>query len=132
MMICRNGIRNVAMLAVVAVFLSIAPTLASADVALRSGVVFEVLKSGVWTWVGAHDDDGKEFWVMVTNCTVGSGGHIEVIEGALYEKLKVESLDRVFEDCYEGTLIRVNGQEFRAYGVHGLPDGCIDLGGAAI
>lgn len=108
-----------------------AHTFAAQGSPLRSGKVFEEVKSGIWSWIGARDSQGDEFWVMAASCTVGIGGTIEVLEGDLHRKLKVEAIDRVFEDCYEGRLIRVNGQELTAYGAHDLPEGCIDLGGGA-
>ena len=96
---------------------------------LRSGEVFEVVSAGIWSWVGARDSEGDEFWIMASDGVVGTGARIEVLKGAWHERLRVDALDRVFEDCYEGRLIRVNGQDVSAYGAHGLPEGCIDLGG---
>ena len=124
--------RHIAVILAVSFFLGVAPGLASEKEPLRSGEVYEVVKSGVWIWIGVRDDAGEAFWVMATNCTVGVGGNLELLEGKFHEGIRSKLLRRTFENCYEGTLIRVNGQEFSAYGVHGLPDGCIDLSGGTI
>jgi hypothetical protein len=101
----------------------------AADKPIRSSEVVEVIKSGIWSWIGVKDAEGKIFWVMASNCTVGVGGKFELLAGEHFDKLKVESLGREFTDCYAGEKLRINGQLLEAYGAHGLPNGCIDLGG---
>ena len=103
-------------------------TLAADMKPIRSGEVVEVVKSGTWNWIGVKDDQGERFWIMATNCTVNEGGRIELLEGVYFENIRDEESGRVMENCYSGKLIRIDGQEYKAYGAHGLPPGCIDLG----
>jgi len=113
----------------VAVSLSFVAASFSADKKpVRSGEVVEVVKSGIWNWIGVKDNEGKMFWIMASNCTVSEGGKIELLEGEYFKNIKLEKSGRVLENCYSGRLIRLDGLELEAYGAHGLPSGCIDLG----
>lgn len=109
------------------------PVLASAlpagaeIVPLRSGKVVSSEKAKAFSYIKAVDKSGEEFWVLTAICTVSKGGEIEVLSGTRYDEVRSESPDFTFKDVYSAHLIRVNGEEIRGFGAHGLPDGCITL-----
>ena len=92
---------------------------------LRSGTVVSRVDAGAVSYIKAMDGKEQTFWVVTSICTVGEGGKIEVLAGAHYEKLRNDSIDQTFEDVYTAQLIRINGQDVKGFGAHGLPEGCI-------
>jgi len=93
---------------------------------LRSGTVVSKMDDGIFTYIKAVDDAGKEFWILTSICTVGEKGKIAVLAGTHYDKLKTE-LKGIFEDVYTAQLLKIGDLEVTGFGAHGLPAGCVML-----
>jgi hypothetical protein len=91
---------------------------------LRSGTVLTKIDVGDVTFVKAVDDTGKEFWVLITICTIGANGKIDVLEGKRHDKMKTKD-DVVMEDVYIGKRVRIGEVEVVGFGPDKLPDGCV-------
>jgi hypothetical protein len=109
------------------VVLALAPRSSAGLLPLRSGTVIAKKDAGVYTYIKAVDDAGKEFWILTSICTVGENGKIAVMAGAHYDKIKSEHLDATLEDVYTADLLMIGGQEVTGFGAHGLPSGCMVL-----
>jgi len=91
---------------------------------LRSGTVLTKMDVGNFTFIKAVDDAGKQFWVLVSICTIGAGGKIDVLAGTRYERMRTND-QVVMEDVYVGGLVRIGDVEVTGFGAHKLPDGCV-------
>jgi hypothetical protein len=126
-------IKNVARAALVSlalasfVVLALAPPSRAGLLPLRSGTVVSKKDAGVYTYIKAVDDAGKEFWILTSICTVGEKGKIAVMAGAHYDKIRSEHLDATLDDVYTADLLMIGDQEVTGFGAHGLPSGCAVL-----
>ena len=93
---------------------------------LRSGTVVSKTDAGVFTYIKAIDDAGKEFWVLTSICTIGEKGKIAVLAGTHYDKLKTDH-QGIIEDVYTGDQVKIGDIEVIGFGAHRLPAGCVML-----
>ena len=91
---------------------------------LRSGTVITKMDVEDFTFIKAVDDAGKEFWVLITICTIGAKGKIDVLAGTRYNKMKTKD-QVIMEDVYLGQLVRIGDVEVTGFGPDKLPDGCV-------
>jgi hypothetical protein len=91
---------------------------------LRSGTVITKMDVGDYTFIKAIDDADKEFWVLITICTIGARGKIDVLAGTRYSKMQTKE-QVIMEDVYLGQLVRIGDVEVTGFGPDKLPDGCV-------
>jgi len=111
-----------------AICLALFAATASAEIVpLRSGTVISKADTGVFSYIKAVDDQGKEFWVLTSICTIGEKGRIAVLAGAHYDQVRLQEPDMVLKDVYTAQLMKVGDVEVPGFGAHGLPKGCVTL-----
>lgn len=91
---------------------------------LRSGTVVTKMDLGNFSYIKAVDGEGKEFWVLLSICTIGAGGKIDVLAGARHDKVLTQD-QVVMEDVYVGERVRIGDVVVTGFGPHKLPDGCV-------
>jgi len=55
-----------------------------------------------FTYIKAVDSAGKEFWVLLSICTIGAKGKIDVLAGTRHNKMQTKDLV-IMEDVYMGS-----------------------------
>lgn len=91
---------------------------------LRSGTVITKMDVEDFTYIKAVDAEGKQFWVLVSICTIGAGGKIEVLSGTRQSRMQTKD-QVIMEDVYLGERVRIGDAEVTGYGPGKLPDGCV-------
>lgn len=91
---------------------------------LRSGTVVTKMDLGNFSYIKAVDGEGKEFWVLLSICTIGAGGKIDVLAGDRHDKVRTQD-QVVMEDVYIGERVRIGDVVVTGFGPHKLPDGCV-------
>lgn len=96
----------------------------AATPSLRSGTVLTKMDVEEFTFIKAVDNAGKEFWVLISICTIGAQGKIEVLAGTRHNKMQTKD-QVVMEDVYIGERVRIGDVDVTGFGPHKLPDGCV-------